>query len=335
MRYHRQTLLPQIGQEGQERLARATVLIVGCGALGTVAAEYLARAGVGTLRLCDRDVIEETNLQRQTLFSEEDAREALPKAIAAARRLARINSSVSLEPHVSDAHQGSIEGLAKDVTVIVDGTDNAQTRYLINDVSIKHGIPWVYGGAVGVEGRQAAFAPPETACLRCVFPDPPGVGEVDSCDTAGVLGPVAGVIGSLQAAAAIRLIVSGKCGAYMDIVDGWTGRLHSMSIMRAAQSACPACVLHRFDFLDAPTSPTAVLCGRNSVQVRPARTTRVALDELATRLAKLGPVHASAYFVKLKAAELELTVFPDGRVTVHGTDSPEHARSIVARYVGF
>src|SRR5687768_16964400 len=196
-RYHRQTLLPQIGEAGQEMLRDARVLLVGCGALGTVSAEQLVRGGVGHLRLCDRDIVELTNLQRQTLFTEADAASGTPKAVAAAERLARINSTVWIEPHVTDVHSGNIESLAADVRLIVDGTDNVETRYLVNDVAVKLGLPWVYGACVGMGGRVMGVVPGVTPCLRCVFPDPPGPGEIETCDTAGVFAPAAAIVASL------------------------------------------------------------------------------------------------------------------------------------------
>ena len=205
-RYHRQVLLPQIGQAGQERLAGARVLLVGCGALGSVIAEQLARAGVGLLRIADRDVVELTNLQRQVLFDERDVAEHTPKAVAAARRLKEINSEVRVEALICDVHAGNIEDFV-DGDLIIDGTDNVETRYLVNDISVKHGLPWVYGACVGTEGRCMAVLPPEDACLRCVYPEPPSATELPTCDTAGVLGPAAALVASLQVTAAIRLLV--------------------------------------------------------------------------------------------------------------------------------
>jgi adenylyltransferase/sulfurtransferase len=237
-RYHRQTLLRQIGREGQKKLASSRALLVGCGALGTVLAEQLVRAGVGTIRIIDRDVVELTNLQRQTLFDESDAAEGVPKAIAAERRLGAINSAVRIEPIVADFHAGNAEELAGRPDVILDGTDNAETRYLINDLAVKHGITWVYGACVGTEGRVMTVRPGDGPCLRCLFPEPPTAGELPTCDTAGVLGPLAGIVASLQAVAAIKLL-SGNAAALgreMTAIDVWSNRIRSIDTTDARRS---------------------------------------------------------------------------------------------------
>ena len=212
-RYHRQILLPQVGPDGQRRLGEATVLLIGCGALGTVIAEQLTRAGVGRLRICDRDIIELTNLQRQVLFDEADARAGTPKAVAAAERLARVNAQVHVEPHVIDVHSGNIEDLiegergAPRAGLILDGTDNADIRYLINDAAVKQGVPWVYGGCVGTSGRAMAIVPGASPCLRCLFPEPPAAGELETCDTVGVLASAAAVIASLEVVAGMKILL--------------------------------------------------------------------------------------------------------------------------------
>ena len=201
--------MPQIGAEGQEKLARARVLLVGCGALGCTIAEQLARAGIGFLRIVDRDIVELTNLQRQVLFDESDAASALPKAIAAAKRLKQINSSIAIEPHVADLDAGNAESFC-DVDLILDGTDNVATRFLLNEISVKNNIPWIYGACVGTEGRVMTIRPGDGPCLRCIFREPPAPGELPTCDTAGVLGPIAAVVGAMQAMAAMKLIVGGQ-----------------------------------------------------------------------------------------------------------------------------
>lgn len=346
-RYHRQTLLPQIGTAGQARLAASRVLLVGCGALGTVVADQLARAGVGLLRVVDRDVVELTNLQRQVLFDEADAREGTPKAVAAARRLGAINSDVRVEPVVADLHGGNVEKLAglteggPRVDLIVDGTDNVDTRYLLNDAAVKHGLPWVYGACVGTEGRVMAIRPPATACLRCVFPEPPGPGELPTCDTAGVLGPVAAVVASLQSVAALKLL-TGQASAHANelvSLDLWKGRFRSASLEEAKRPDCPTCGARQFAFLDQPADGRSVtLCGRHAVQVLPAvRSARIDLTALAERLRPAGRVQATPFLVRCRpegAGEIELTIFADGRAIVHGTSDFDRARSAYARWVG-
>jgi molybdopterin-synthase adenylyltransferase len=268
-RYHRQTLLPQIGPAGQHRLAASRVLLIGCGALGTTIADQLVRAGVGRLVLADRDIVELTNLQRQTLFDERDAADGLPKAIAAANRLREINSTVQVTPLVTDIHAGNIEDLlAPRFDLILDGTDNVQTRYLINDVSVKHAIPWIYGAAVGTEGRVMSILPPTTPCLRCIFPIPPGAHDLPTCDTAGVLGMAATIIGAFQAIEAIKILTGQSSASALLRFDFWQPRLHAMPLTDAKRPDCPCCCQRRFDYLDVPAGDAAAtLCGRNAVQV--------------------------------------------------------------------
>jgi len=336
-RYQRQALLPQIGAEGQRRLARSRVLIIGCGALGSVVAEQLARAGVGTIRIADRDVVELTNLQRQVLFDESDAREGLPKAVAAARRLERINSSTTIEPLVTDVDAENVEAVVDGTHLIVDGTDNVETRYLINDVSVKRGVPWVYGACVGTEGRVLVIRAPETVCLRCVFPEPPPPDELPTCDTAGVLGPAAAVVGAAQAAEAIKILSGNAAAVARDMLtfDLWTNRFATISTAGAKREDCRACGLRRFDFLDAPARDgTARLCGRNAVQIRPLRS-GVSLDVLSEKLKSNTTVTRTEHLVRARVdGEIELTAFADGRVIVHGTGDVARARSIYARFVG-
>jgi len=338
-RYHRQKLLPFIGEAGQSKLESARLLLIGCGALGSVVAEQLVRAGVGHLVIVDRDIVEWTNLQRQVLFDEADARDGIPKSIAAAKRLKAVNSSIAIEPMVADVHAGNIELLASSADLIIDGTDNAETRYLLNDVAVKHNIPWIYGACVGTDGRTMTIRPGTTACLRCVFPESPGVGELQTCDTAGVLGPAIAVIAGYQAAAAIKLL-SGNPDATdggLLTVDFWKNRHRTIQV-GAPRGDCPCCGQHQFEFLDRPAASTAVtLCGRNSVQVRPATPAKIDLKHLAERLAGLGRIEASPYLLRSHLndpAGVVLTIFPDGRCIVQGTEDSARARSLVSQYVG-
>jgi adenylyltransferase/sulfurtransferase len=339
-RYHRQTLLPQIGRDGQERLATSRVLLVGCGALGTVLAEQLVRAGVGTLRIVDRDIVELTNLQRQTLFDESDAAEGVPKAIAAERRLRAINSEVRIEPVVADFHAGNAEELAGPADVILDGTDNVETRYLLNDLAVKRSNPWVYGACVGTEGRVMTVLPGSGPCLRCVFPEPPAAGELPTCDTAGVLGPLAGVIASLQSITAIKLLSANAeaVAREMLVIDVWANRIRSIDLTDARRSDCRTCGHHMFDSLDGTPSRRLVsLCGRNAVQVQPERRGKIELSALANRLDAVGVVTRTPYLLRFALRDesaTQLTVFPDGRVIVAGTTDLDRARSLCARFVG-
>lgn len=341
-RYHRQTLLPQIGEAGQRRLGASRVLLVGCGALGTVIADQLVRAGVGFLRLCDRDVVELTNLQRQVLFDEADAAAGLPKAVAAAERLARINSAVMIEPHVVDVHSGNIESLMEGFHIVLDGTDNVETRYLVNDAAVKHAVPWVYGACVGTSGRVMGIMPGKAGgspCLRCLFPDPPGAGELPTCDTAGVLASAANVVASLQVAEALKILLGDPAAATeLATVDLWPLRVRTISLTGARRVDCPTCGERRFEFLDVrPGAVATSLCGRNTVQVRPSRHgATVDLTSLAMHLGTAGLVQESPFFLRctLRESGLTLTLFPDGRGLVHGTSDPALARSVYARFVG-
>jgi len=306
--------------------------------LGSVIAEQLVRAGVGFLRIADRDVVELTNLQRQILFDENDVAEQTPKAVAAARRLGEINSEVRIEPLVCDVHAGNIEALA-DCDLILDGADNVETRYLINDVSVKQALPWVYGACVGAEGRCMAIWPPTDACLRCVFPQPPSAAELPTCDTSGVLGAAAAIVASLQVTAAIRLLLGDHRDQELVSVAVWSNRFRTISLAEAKRPDCPSCGLRQFEFLNTPTAGrSASLCGRNAIQVRPSRTADpLDLAAVAAKLSTAGAVQKTAYLVRCDLHEprdLRLTVFPDGRAIVYGTADAERARSVYARFVG-
>lgn len=334
-RYHRQILLSRIDQAGQERLAAAAVLVVGVGALGTVLADALVRAGVGRVTLADRDLVELTNLQRQTLFVESDVGQ--PKAVAAAARLRATNGGVDVRAEVVDVAADNIDRLIdrSGATLLLDGTDNAATRYLLNDVAVKRGLPWVYGGCVGVEGRVMAVVPGRTPCLRCVFPEPPTAGEVATCDTSGVLGPAAGVVANLQAAAAIRLLVGGPPEPKLLTIDAWAWRFREIDLTDARRPACPACGRRQFDFLNGPAAQAASLCGRDSVQVRTHVAGGFSLDRAAAALRDRFDLTRTDYLLKAAVEPgIGLTLFADGRAIVHGTSDAVRARSIVARYLG-
>jgi len=340
-RYHRQTILPQIGAAGRERLGKSRVLLIGVGALGGHLADQLARAGVGLLRIADRDIVELTNLQRQTLFDERDAAASAAKAEAAARRLSQVNSQITIEPLVTDVWAGNIEELIEGIDLILDGTDNVQTRYLINDAAVKSGISWIHGACVGTEGRVLAIVPGQGACLRCVYPDPPAAGELPTCDTAGILQSAAAAVASLQAAAATRILTGQFTGADQKLwkLDIWSGRFASIDLSDARREDCPCCGRGAFAFLDAALADSATsLCGRNAVQIRPARPWNNAdFDRAVANLRRVGLVEQGTFFSRCRLAEsqgLTLTCFRDGRLLVHGTADTGRAKAIYAKFIG-
>lgn len=331
-------LFPQIGEKGQECLLQSKVAIIGCGALGTVQADALCRAGVGNLRIADRDLVEESNLQRQTLFTEEDARESLPKAIAAKKRLQQVNSQVKVDTLVADVNYRNIESWVDDVDCILDATDNFETRFLINDVSVKKGIPWLYGAVVGSYGLCMTILPHETPCLRCVFENMPPPGTAPTCDTAGVLASIANLIASIQVVEAIKILTGNldRINRTMIRVDLWENTWRQLQIANVKeQGECLTCTLKRFEFLEGKqASGATTLCGRNSVQIRQPGGASLDLARLAERLKPLGPVQFNEFLLKFRLNDYEIAVFPDGRGIVRGTQDADVARSIYAKYIG-
>jgi adenylyltransferase/sulfurtransferase len=332
-RYSRQSRFSPLGEDGQARISRASVAIVGCGALGGIQAEVLARAGVGRLRIIDRDFVEWSNLQRQFLFEESDARDGVPKAVAAAQRLGRINSGITVEPMVADLSPRSAEELLEDADLILDATDNFETRYLINDFAVREGIPWIYGAAVGSYGLKLAIAPDRSACFRCVYPDPPQ-GIQPTCETAGVLGAVTATVGALQAGDALRILGRGTDGLEprFTTVDVWSGEIRqSAPVLRDPQCAC--CGQGDFSYLNGKHRAPISLCGQNAVQIH-ERLRPVNLADLAARLKSFGDVRSNEFALRAQLDPYELTVFPDGRAIIKGTTDTGLARSLYARYVG-
>lgn len=340
-KYSRQILFAGIGEEGQQRLLQSSAVLVGCGALGTVAANLLVRAGVGRLRIIDRDFVELSNLQRQTLFEESDARESLPKAVAAHRRLVAINSDVAVEPVVADLNPENIRELLSGFPLILDGTDNFETRLLINDAAIALGVPWIYAAAVASYGLTFTILPGETACLACLLESGGASDSVrssfgfeETCDTAGILNSAAGVIASIQAAEATKLL-SGKSEALSSRLvscDVWTGRFQSIRVVRNPQ--CRACVRRDFAYLEGEAQPHVTMCGRDSVQIH-ERSRRLDLGELGRRIEKtVAGVRRNDFLLRFRVPPYELTVFPDGRAVIKGTRDPAVARSLYSRYIG-
>lgn len=332
LRYSRQILFPGIGEAGQEALLAARVAVVGCGALGSFHVAALARAGAGHITVIDRDYVEPSNLHRQWLFEESDAAEALPKAAAAQRRAAAINSSVAVRAAVADLTASNAEDLLGGAQLILDGTDNFATRYLINDYAVRGGIPWIYGAAVGSYGITMPVIPGRTACLRCVYPEPPGSPQ-PTCETAGVLNAIVSAVASLQVAAALKILTghAAEVVARITTMDVWEGSIRQIAAP-ARDADCPTCARREFPYLEESHREAATLCGRNAVQVH--ERAAVDLADLQARLAPLGEVRASEFAVRFIAAPYELTVFPDGRAIVKGTSDLGVARSLYARYVG-
>ena len=339
-RYAKQVLFAGLGPDGQRRLMSARVLLCGCGALGSVIAETLARAGVGFLRIADRDFVETSNLQRQVLFDEQDVAGRLPKAVAAANKLARINSEITVEPVVADIIHENIRRLAHGVDLILYGTDNFEVRFLVNDAALELRLPWVYGGVIGSHGQTMAIFPHETACLRCLIEGVPEPGTMETCDTAGVLGPAVNVVASLQAVAAMKILAGRRdlVDPVLTVIDVWDGTFRRMSVTDLRDRAdCPACKGGERLWLDGRQgAQSTILCGRNAVQVAPQHRTQLDFDHLATRLRSAGAVTVNPYLLRLTLSDpdYDLTVFRDGRAIIKGTEDIPTARTLYARYIG-
>ena len=343
-RYSRQILFGEIGEAGQQRLLDSSAVIVGCGALGTSLANLLVRAGVGKLRIVDRDFVEPSNLQRQTLFEESDAQESLPKAVAAERRLRAINSGVSVEGIVADVSSKNAEELLRGFPLILDGTDNFETRFLLNDLAVHLHVPWIYAAVVASYGVTLTVRPEETACLACALESadaPEGEngsralsGAEDTCDTVGVLGAAAGVIASIEAAEAIKLLVgkTESAGGRLVSFDVWSGRYQSVRVARNPE--CRACVRHDFQYLEGDAQPHLTMCGRDSVQIHERRR-QLDLAALGKRIAPtVAEVRENGFLLRFRVPPYEMTVFADGRAIIKGTRDTSIARSLYARYIG-
>lgn len=338
-RYDRQMRFFPLGREGQQRLAQSRCLIIGCGALGSVQADILARAGVGKIRIVDRDFVDPSNLQRQVLFDEADVASGVPKAVAAAHHLSQVNSQIQIEPIVDDAYHANIRGFAAGADVILDGTDNFETRFVINDCAVEMGIPWVYGGCIGAEGQSMTIVPGQTPCLLCLMPlGPPPPGSTATCDTTGILASIIHIIAAIQCCEAIK-ILAGRCEAInrkLTVIDAWVNSMRHLDLSGLLeQSACECCRKRRFPFLSGDrASRSVVLCGRNSVQISPSQPLTLSLDELARRLESLGQVQQNDYLVRFLTEDFSITVFGDGRAIVTGTADVGRAKSLYAQFVG-
>ncbi len=332
-RYSRQRLFAPIGAAGQQRLAAAHVALVGCGATGAATAGLLARAGVGRLTIIDRDFVEPSNLQRQMLFTEEDAREALPKAEAARRRLAEINSEVSVTAHIADLTPSNARALLLGADIFLDATDNFETRYLLNDLAVESGTPWIYAAAIGSYAATMNILPGDTACLACLFPEPPG-GTVETCDTSGILNTAVNLAASLQSTEAIKLLTGHRALLRRSLLsmDVWTGE-HSEVAAAKPRAGCAVCGKREFHHLNGEGRPHITMCGRNSVQIH-EHNRPVNFADLAERLRPLGDVRWNSMMLRFSYGDYTLSVFADGRTVIQGTDEVPRARALYARFIG-
>jgi molybdopterin-synthase adenylyltransferase len=337
-RYSRQVAFPGIGRDGQRRVLAGRVALLGAGALGATLAEQLVRSGVGFTRIVDRDVLEESNLGRQALYTSADAARRLPKAIALAEHLRRFNPEVEIDPRVEDLSAENVAELLDDVDVVVDGTDNFETRYLVNDHAVRRGRPWVYGACVASRGLTAVVLPGETPCLRCLYPEPPPPGASDTCETAGIIAPAANLVASLEAVEVLKLLAGARDRVRRTwlSIELWPFRMAEFGGDDPRPDPdCPCCGRREFPFLEGASAPRTIkYCGRDAVQVIPARRARLDLDALAGRLSAVGRVERNEFLVVLDAPPHVVTVFADGRALVKGVKDAAEARSLYDRYVG-
>lgn len=337
-RYSRQILFEGIGQAGQEKLLNSKVAVIGCGALGAMQLEMLARAGVKKIRAVDRDFVEFSNLHRQVMFDEKVAQLNIPKAIAACERIGQINSDIETEPMVMDVNHTNIEKLIADVDLVLDGTDNFETRFLINDACIKLNKPWIYGAAVSSYGLTMVILPGTTACLRCVFENLPPPGSAPTCDTAGVILPIIAMIASWQIAEALKILTGNLDRLHNGLiqVDLWQGTYTKVNLQGLREhSDCQTCYHHKYDFLEAEKRQLmTTLCGRNAVQIVPSQETKLNLVEIGEKLKALGEVTVNKFLLRAKLSNYEITIFSDGRSIIHGTKDESMARSLYAKYIG-
>ena len=331
-RYSRQMLLPEIGPEGQKTLMDSTVLIIGIGALGSHIANNLARAGIGHIKLVDRDVIELNNLQRQILYDEDDVGSS--KVMVAAEKLKKINSEIRIDAYLRDVNFSNAELIIKGVDVVVDGTDNMETRFLINDACVKNESPWIYGGAIGTQGMTMTIIPRHSPCLRCMIPSIPPAGSLGTCDTAGILNSITSIVAAFECSETIKLLLgNGKINDGLIMMDAWRPSWERVDITR--KDNCKCCVEHDFEFLNVKkrTIVTA-LCGKKVVQINPIKRSDISLDELGARLEKIGEVVYRDFALVFKLPGYEITIFKDGRATINGTSDERIAKSLYSKYLG-
>lgn len=336
-RYGKQIKVHTLGVRAQEKLSLASCAIIGMGALGSAIADQLVRAGIGYLRIIDRDFVELSNLHRQTLYDEHDAEQFMPKAIAAAHKLRRINSTVNIDPVIADVHAANIEQLLDEVDIIIDGSDNFTVRYLINDYSVAHRKPWIYGAVVGTSGSSATFIPSLTPCFCCLFPEPPELGAVDTCDTAGVIGPIVQMIASIQATEALKL-ASGQqehCNKQLIQLDSWTMQLMKLEIAQAQQATCACCGQGNYQWLKQPEEFSSTsLCGRETIQLTLAKPLSMTLEQLQEHFSRAYEVKVNRYLLKVKFSDqINVIFFPDNRIMIQGTEDVDYAATLTKKLV--
>jgi adenylyltransferase/sulfurtransferase len=331
-RYCRQIILKNINEEGQEKLAKSNIMIIGCGALGTTIANNLVRSGIGQLKIVDRDIVELNNLQRQNLFNEKDI--GLPKSLVATKKLEKINSDVTIEAIVDDVNHTNIESIIKNSDIVLDGTDNMHIRFLINDACVKQNIPWIYGGAIETYGMTMNIIPKKTPCFRCIIPELPNAGSLPTCDTVGVINSIPTIIASIQSTEAIKILLKKDVNKDFLMYDIWNHNFQKIKIKK--KNDCKCCGKHNFEFLKAKKKETMIsLCGRGAIQITPASQMKISLNELAEKLEKLGNVEMHNVVLRFKLPNYELNIFRNGRVIIIGTNDMNTAKSLYAKYIGF
>jgi adenylyltransferase/sulfurtransferase len=331
-RYSRQILLKNIQEDGQKKLAKSNVVVIGCGALGTTIANNLVRSGIGHVKIVDRDIVELNNLQRQNLFDEDGV--GFPKASTATEKLEKINSDIKIDYVVDDVNHENIENIIKNMDIVLDGTDNMLIRFLINDACVKHGIPWVYGGAIETYGMTMNIIPDETPCFRCVVHDLPEAGLLPTCDTVGVLNSIPGIIASVQSTEALKILLDKNINRNLLTYDVWNHDFHNMEVKRKKDCVC--CVKHNFEFLNAEKKETMILlCGGGAIQITPANSMKISFEELVEKLQKLGKVENREIILRFKISDYELNIFRNGRTIIMGTNDMKTAKSLYAKYIGF
>lgn len=337
-RYARQALFYGIGRQGQQLLMQKTAVLVGCGALGCTSSNLLVRSGIKCLKIIDRDYIEESNLQRQSLFDEEDIGKNLPKAIAAQKKLQKVNSHIQIESAIVDLNPSNIETLLHNAHIVIDGTDNFETRFLINDYCVKSRIPWIYGACIGSTGLTMNIVPSKTPCLRCILEDVPPIGTTETCDTVGIIAPIASVVASIQIAEALKILTDNFDTLSKGLVkiDLWRNEMKRLHVEDIKENAdCVTCKQQKYEFLSRDTYVTTTsLCGRNAVQISHPHGSKLDMARLAARLEKVGNVSFNSFLLRFKIDKYELTVFPDGRSIISGTNDASMAKGLYAKYIG-
>lgn len=336
-RYSRQMAFASLGRDGQQRLTQSHVVVCGCGALGTSQANLLVRAGVGRITLIDRDFVDLSNLQRQSLFDQDDVQQHRPKSVAAAERLRKINDQIQVIPIVADVQPNNIESFVQQADIVLDGTDNFETRYLLNDACCKNQRPWIFGGCLGAMGQTMTVIPGTSACFACLTPEPPEPGAVETCETGGILGTIIQSIAAIQVNEAIKLLACGMEAAstHLTVIDLWSMAFRRVDLSRLAGQGCEVCRHGKYDWLEGRHgNQVDVLCGRNSVQIRGQSRGPIDLPGLAARLEDVGKVLVNEYLLRLTVDSYAITVFPDARAIVSGTQDPAVARSLVAKFIG-